>query len=211
MSQAALSASDSGGSRARAGPRLRSYLRWCAAVITLALVAVSFVPNSLAQGSSPTEFQVEAAYLYQFGNFVTWPSSAQAEHPKQFTICVLGRDPFGSALDEMVKGSAIGGLPILAKRIASAKDATSCRVVFLSSSEDRHLEADMDDLHGSSVLTVSSIPDFDSRGGMIQFVLIDRRVRFEINLAAAQKAGLKLSSQLLKVAVVVRGGRGSKE
>jgi hypothetical protein len=181
-------------------------LRACAAAVALA--AFSFASNVLAQNPAPTQFDVEAAYLYRFGNFVEWPDS-QAD--KAFSICVLGHDPFGPALDNMVKGSAIEGAPILVRRVESAKDATNCRILFLSSSEARHLDADLADLRDSPVLTVSDIPDFDVRGGMIQFVLIDRRVRFEINLATARKAGLKLSSQLLKVAVAVRSDRNPKE
>ena len=180
-------------------------------IAALALVVLAFAPRSPAQQAGPTEFQVEAAYLYHFGDFVTWPSSAAAANLKEFPICILGRDPFGSTLDDIVKGSAIEGAPIRARRVTAAKDATSCRIVFLSSSEARHVESDLSDLRGSPVLTVSDIPDFDLRGGMIQFVLIDRRVRFEINLSTAQKAGLKLSSQLLKVAVAVRSVRNPKE
>jgi YfiR/HmsC-like len=197
--------------RAWTCPSFSRSLRLCAALAALALAAFAFAPQSSAQESGPTEFQVEAAYLYHFGDFVTWPSNASAAHPKQFPICILGHDPFGSTLDNMVKGSAIAGAPILARRVTSAKDATSCRIVFVSSSEARHLEGDLADLRGSPILTVSDIPDFDVRGGMVQFVLIDRRVRFEVNLSPAQKAGLRLSSQLLKVAVSVRSDRNPRE
>jgi hypothetical protein len=181
----------------------------CTAVAALALAAFTFASNVHAQNPAPTQFDVEAAYLYRFGNFVQWPPDSQPD--KQFSICVLGHDPFGPVLDNMIKGSAIEGVPILARRVESAKDAVTCRILFLSSSEARHLDADLADLRDSPVLTVSDIPDFDVRGGMIQFVLIDRRVRFEINLSTAQKARLKLSSQLLKVAVAVRSDRNPKE
>jgi hypothetical protein len=179
--------------------------------LAFALVLSAFAPSAIAQESRPTQFDVEAAYLYRFGNFVQWPPDAHAGNAKQFSICVLGHDPFGATLDEMVKGSAINGVPVLARRIKSAKDATGCRIAYLSSSEDHHLETDLTELRGDHVLTVSDVPDFDSRGGMIQFLLIDRRVRFEINLSNAEQSGLKLSSQLLKVAVAVRTNRDSKE
>jgi YfiR/HmsC-like len=182
-----------------------------AAIATLALMACIFTPSTLAQNSPPTQFDVEAAYLYRFGNFVQWPPDAHAGGSKQFPICVLGRDPFGSTLDAMLKGSEINGIPIIAKRVTSAKDTAGCRILYLSSSETRRLDTDLAGLGDNPVLTVSDIPDFAVHGGMIQFVLIDQRVRFEINLSNAERTGLKVSSQLLKVAVAVRGSRNPKE
>ncbi len=210
MSRAVPIALGHGRVSARIGLCLQRLLR-LRAVVAFTLLALPFALNALAQNSEPTQFDVEAAYLYRFGNFVQWPPDASAGKSKQFSICVLGHDPFGSTLSDMVKGSAINGLPIAARRIQSAKEAAGCRIVYFSSSEDNRLGTDLTDLRGGPVLTVSDIPGFDSRGGMVQFVLTDRRVRFEINLSNAQKVGLKLSSQLLKVAVAVHGGQDSKE
>jgi hypothetical protein len=182
-----------------------------ASLTLVILSAVAFPSGTFAQNAKPTQYDVEAAYLYRFGNFVQWPASANRDRPKRFPICVLGRDPFGPVLDQMVKQSDIDGIPLSAKRIASAHDALGCRIVFVSSSENRRLDQDLADLRTTPVLTVSSIPDFMQRGGMIQFVIIDRRVRFEINISNAERAGLKLSSQLLKVAVAVRSDRNPKE
>ncbi|MGH9716008.1 MAG: YfiR family protein, partial [Candidatus Acidiferrales bacterium] len=153
---------------------------------------------------------VEAAYLYQFGNFIQWPSKSAADHPKNFSICVLGQDPFGSVLDSTVSGSKLNGVPMVVRRVTSASDAADCQILFISSSRRDQLDTDLLALRGLPVVTVSDIPDFDPRGGMIQFVLTGNRVRFEIDLPNAQKAGLKLSSQLLKVAVAVRSGANSK-
>lgn len=100
---------------------------------------------------------------------------------------------------------------MIARRINSVQDAGDCQIVFISSPRRSELDSDISALRDRPILTVSDIPDFGSRGGMIQFVLIDSRVRFEINLPSAQKAGLKLSSQLLKVAVSVRRGGKQKE
>jgi YfiR/HmsC-like len=178
------------------------------ALVGLALLG----PPAVAQTRRPTQYDVEAAYLYQFGNFVQWPAKKPAaEAPKSFPICVLGRDPFGRVLDDTVKGGNMNGLPLAARRVASGQEAAGCRVLFVSSSEDRELAHDLEALHGAPVLTVSDIPDFASRGGMIQFVLIDNRIRFEINVSNAERAGLTVSSQLLKVAVSVRRDGSSKE
>jgi hypothetical protein len=179
-------------------------------VSLVALVILSSIP-ALARGSHPTQYDVEAAYLYQFGNFIQWPSKSGADKkPKTFTICVLGEDPFGTILEDTLRGSKMNGLPMAASRIASIRDAAGCQILFISSSRRNQIDADLLALRGQPILTVSDIPDFASRGGVIQFVLIDNRVRFEIDLSGAQKAGLKLSSQLLKVAVAVRGDVHSK-
>jgi hypothetical protein len=159
-------------------------------------------PGLFAQDSKPTEYQVKTAYLYNFAHFVAWPPSA--ENKDTFAICVLGQDPFGSTLDNTLAGEVIDSRKAAAKRISEPKDATSCNVLFISSSEESRLGATLAALDGAPVLTVSDIPKFSQRGGMIQFVLDGNKVRFEVNLTAAQTAGLNLSSQLLKVATVVR-------
>lgn len=170
-------------------------------------LAVLRVPSLFAQRGRPTQYQVEAVYLYQFGNFVSWPS--QANPPDSFSICILGRDPFGQILDSTITGETVGQTPLKAERLASAEEARHCRIVYISESESQQLTRILDALRDSHVLTVSEMPDFASRGGMIQFILEDNKVRFEINLAAAQKAGLAMSSQLLKVAASIRGASGA--
>ncbi len=155
-----------------------------------------------AQQSKPEEYQVKAVYLYNFGKFVEWPAAASRED--SFTICVLGRDPFGGTLDAAVAGETIGEKKMAARRIADVQDSTNCKILFISASEAGRLKQILAALGKSSVLTVSDMPDFTAAGGMIQFVLNDNKVRFEVNLGAAQKNGLTLSSQLLKVALAIR-------
>ncbi len=167
-----------------------------ALVISLALLAHGIS----AQTPKPTEYEVEAAYLSNFGRFVEWPARTAGE---SFSVCVLGQDPFGPALDGALKGESIGNAPMAAKRVAAAEEAAGCRIVFISSSKKPQVKAIVATL-GMNVLTVSDMSDFTKSGGMIQFVLDGNRVRFEINLSAAQKAGLTLSSELLRVAVAVR-------
>ena len=121
-----------------------------------------------------------------------------------FTICVLGEDPFGQALDATLAGETIGNQRVAARRISSPQMSGDCQILFISSSEANRLNRIIEALDKSAVLTVSDIPQFSQRGGMIQFVLEENRIRFEVNLAATQRAGLTLSSELLKVATVVR-------
>jgi len=170
-------------------------------VLTWSLIGVSSLQ---AQQSKPTEYELKAAYLYNFGKFVEWPAMATAANHDPFLICVLGKDPFGASLDAAIAGEAINGERVLAKRISKPQEALNCRVLFISSSEEAQLKEILTTLEKTSVLTVSDMPQFTRRGGMIQFVPEASRVRFEVNLTVAERAGLTLSSQLLKVAISVR-------
>jgi hypothetical protein len=184
-------------------PRRRAWP--CLLAMAATLYGLPSPQDLQAQNPKPTEYEVEAAYLSNFGRFVEWsrvgstPAGSDA-----FNVCVLGQDPFGPLLDGALKGETIGSAPMIAKRVSGPEDATGCRILFLSSSKDPQLTAILVTLGTSNILTVSDMPGFTRRGGMIQFVLEGNRVRFEINLGAAQRAGLTLSSQLLKLAVAVR-------
>jgi hypothetical protein len=180
--------------------------RFHGVAIFLAMVSWVFSPFPLlwAQQPKATEFQVKAAYLYNFGRFVQWPDQSTGDQAESFEICVLGADPFGPALDATLAGGTINGRNVSAKRIAKPQDIDSCRILFISSSEESHLKEDLAALDKTRVLTVSDIPRFSERGGMIGFILEGNRVRFDVNLDSAQGAGLTLSSELLKVATNVR-------
>lgn len=184
---------------------------WFHPAVVLGLAAISLglflgVPRVRAQQPKATEFEVKAAYLYNFGRFVEWPGQSAAGRESPFEICVLGADPFGPALDSTLAGETIGGQSVAAKRISKPQEVNNCRILFISSSEESHLKEIFAALDRSSVLTVSDIPRFSQRGGMIGFVLDGNRVRFDVNLASAQGVGLTLSSELLKVATNVRKG-----
>ena len=170
--------------------------------LLVAATAIQTVGVLPAQPPKPTEYQMKAAYLSNFGRFVEWrPGAVGADAAEPFRVCVLGRDPFGPLLDAAVNGETINRAPITAKRILTPQDAANCRVLFISSSQDSELKSVLAALDKTAVLTVSDMPQFVKRGGMIQLVLDASRVRFAVNPAAVQRAGLKLSSQLLKLAV----------
>lgn len=183
-----------------AGGDVARRLRFVAVMAAGAMIAVL---NLWAQQPSPTEYEVKAAYLYNFGKFVEWPAEAVAVDDS-FPICVLGRDPFGASFDATVAGESINGKKVVVRRIAKAQDALACRILFISNSEESQLKEIMAALDKASVLTVSDIPQFARRGGMIQFVVEANRVRFEVNLTMADRAGLILSSELLKVAISIK-------
>ncbi len=180
----------------------RGFRPWFMAVaVTWVLVAVPFLR---AQSLKPTDYDVKAAYLYNFGHFVEWPANIASAQNDSFTVCVLGQDPFGPVLDTTLAGETIAGKKVTAKRIATLQESGTCQILFLSSAEEAQLKTILKALNKQAVLTVSDMPEFSQHGGMIQFVPEGNRVRFEVNLAAVQHAGLTLSSELLKVATTVR-------
>ena len=179
--------------------------RWLACAFLCSCILLPFA--QAAPDTRPTQYEVEAAYLFDFGKFIAWPA-ASADTP--FVICVLGQDPFGAILDRTVAGESLRGRQVQDRRIAHPQDAPGCSILYISSSESPRLNKILSTLQGAPVLTVSDIPDFVQQGGMIQFVLRDGRVRFAVNLAPAQSSGLSMSSELLKVAVEVRRAGGSQ-
>ena len=162
-------------------------------------------PAGPADAAAPSEYQIKAAFLYNFAKFVEWPPHVFADGGSPIVIGVLGEDPFGSSLEQVVKGKTVGGRRFSIKRFEKVRDLEHCHILFISSSESGHLAKALDSIKGPNVLTVSEIERFAQRGGIISFVTIDNKIGFEINLDAAKKANLKLSSKLLKVARVVRG------
>ena len=180
------------------------------AAIRLVFTIMVFVPalplcpggSLLAQGAG--EYEVKAAFLYKFASFVEWPIGL-TNGP--LCIAVVGQDPFGSALDEVVKGKDVDGRGFQIKRFKPGQDTAGCHIVFISASEKGRMRAILAKLQGSGILTVSEIPGFCQAGGMIDFELQDGKIRFEINPDAAERAKLKISSKLLSVARISREGR----
>lgn len=175
-------------------------------------IVASFLAAAMtvaAQSARAPEYQVKAAFLYNFAKFVEWPAQAFPGSFVPFRICVLGRDPFGDTLTNVVQGKSISGHAILSLQVQSPAEARSCHVLFLSQSDPETLKQGLDRLRGLPILTVGESADFLALGGMINFVLEEDRVRFEINLEAAERHHLKLSSKLLAVARLVNVGGGA--
>jgi YfiR/HmsC-like len=179
-------------------------------LLLLFLAGTPFVAAH-AQGQKPNAGQVQAAYLYNFGKFVRWPAVAPANQSGAFIICVLDQDPFGDTLESTLAGETVSGKPVTIKRLSKVQDASLCHILFISSAQGRDLKGILTALDQFSVLTVSDMPDFSKRGGMIQFVFDGDRIRFEINLQGAEKSHLVFPSELLKVAVAVRKPASSGE
>ena len=173
------------------------------ALLSVVCIAAMGEVAAQAQGGAPSEYEVKAVFLYNFAKFVEWPSGAFSEG-SPFIIGVLGNDPFGDNLDKTVKSKSIDGRKIAVRHIDRVENAKSCHILFVSRSEKGRLNKIMDQLEKSSTLTVGDTDGFLQRGGMINFFIESKKVRFEINPNAAERAKLRISSKLLSLARVVR-------
>lgn len=171
--------------------------------ISCALLGVFLSALSLP-AQTLSEYDVEAAYLYNFGKFVRWTAGTANSAPS-FDICIMGEDPFGGTLDKLIADDRVGGRPIRKRLIGRASESEGCAIVYIGDSEGRHLRGILAEFNGKRQLLVSGLPHFMDDGGMVQFVVQGDRVRFGVNLEAASRCGLTFSSELLKVAVKVIG------
>jgi hypothetical protein len=156
-----------------------------------------FTPS--AGRAQSKEYQVKAAFLYNFAQFVLWPATAFTNSSEPFQIGILGENPFGKALEEMVQGETIQGRPIKVVESTHVERLAGCQILFISKSEAAHFNEVFSKLESRPVLTVSEDPGFIQHGGIVNFYRDGPKVRFEINPDAAGKNGLKVGSELLAV------------
>ncbi len=168
--------------------------------LNLILAAAADLPAARGQEVLPSEYQMKAAYLFNFTKFVSWPAQALPPDDSPLVIGILGDDPFEGVLDSTVQGKVINGHPLAVRHIKALAELKSCHVLFISSSEQNRWPEIQSALDGANVLTVSEHWDhFLQDGGMICFFMNENRVCFDINDAAAKHAGLKISSKLLQL------------
>ena len=168
------------------------------------LAAGVFAVSRPALAEPMSEYQVKAAFLYNFAKFVKWPESALPESSTSFTVCVLGDHGSAPAIEETIGDKTLRDKRIIVKRVASAEAARSCQILFASGSDGSDPAKIAGALAGASVLTVGEVEHFAERGGIVNFKTEDNKVRFEINSDGAKRANLDVSSQLLKLAIIVR-------
>lgn len=188
----------------------RRLQRWEALLIRGLLVALLLIGGRReagAQASAAKEYQVKAVFLYNFAQFVEWPSTAFPEPQTPLVIGVLGEDPFGAYLDETVRGEAVNSRPIVVERYRRVEEIKLCHILFISRSEADRLEKIITVLRGRSILTVGDIDDFAKRGGVMRFVTEKNKTRLRINLEAAKAAKLTISSKLLRPAEIITPGK----
>ena len=169
-----------------------------------ALVLALLLPG-VAAAQAP-EYDLKAAFLFNFAKFVEWPASAFAGDRAPLTLCVYGEDPFGPTLDRVVQGERVGERTLLIQRPDSLDDLGGCHVLFVGRSERGRLGEVMAQVSGKPVLTVADTDGFLRAGVVINFILEGSKVRFLIDQEAAERSGLRISSKLMRLAVTP-GGR----
>jgi hypothetical protein len=158
-------------------------------------------PWCRAQDTQPSEYQIKAAFLYNFAKFVEWPPDTFPDPASPIVIGVLGKNVFGDNLEKTLHNKTINNHPVELKVFRTVAEVTNCHVLFISSSEQGRLAKTLAALPGANLLTVSEMDGFIAAGGMINFVIEDDKIHFEINNDAAVKAGLKISSKLLSLSI----------
>lgn len=183
--------------------------QWMVRVFLAVLISALLNPVHGACAESPLaqEYAVKAAFLYNFAKFVEWPAEAFLNEQTPITICVLGRDPFGSALESVTRDKTAKGRSFLIRRFKAIEDVAGCHILFVSESEQKDMDrilSVLDKCRKCSVLTVSDMEKFARRGGVINFITIEKKIHFEVNMDAASRTGLKISSRLLTLAKIVK-------
>jgi YfiR/HmsC-like len=193
------------------GRRLRIGKFLGLALVFAAWIVASGVTSVFPQTEQAPEYQIKAAFLYNFAKFVEWPPAVSPGANDPMEICVIGEDPFGNTLNQSIEGKTVSGHKLMIRRLKPAQDMKGCQVAFISSSEKNHLPSLLESLNGGGVLTVGETEGFAALGGVINFTMENDKVHFEINLDAAGRAGLKISSKLLLLARIVKEqGPGGK-
>jgi hypothetical protein len=181
-------------------PRLRAPRRAGAVVALLALVVAGVGGRPARAQQQALEYEVKAAFLYNFINFVTWPANSFTGPSDPLALCVYGPDPFGRILDRTIDGGTSGDRPLVIERIRDEGSIDHCDAVFVPVAAAGRASSVMRAASMKPILMIGESPDFLSKGGMINFVLESGRVRFDINAEAASARGLSISSRLLRVA-----------
>jgi hypothetical protein len=178
--------------------------RW----FVVALLAFASGTRGAAPASPANEYGLKAVFLYNFAQFVEWPARAFADRTTPLTIGVLGDDPFGGYLDELVRGEHVAGHPITVRRYREPEEIGDCHILFVCGSEANRLAKIIATLQRRSILTVGDAENFSRAGGMVRFVTESGKIRMRINVDAARESGLTISSKILRAATIVTKEKG---
>ncbi|MGA2853345.1 MAG: YfiR family protein [Verrucomicrobiota bacterium] len=176
--------------------RRRSPVLWLWPLLLAALLGC--LP-ARSQEARPPDYEVKAAFLYHFGQFVEWPTNVFADTNAPLVIGVVGDDPFHGDLERMVAGQNINGRPIVVRPVRALPDLKTCQILFIAASQKAQMRELLKAVEGAGVLTVGETGDFIQAGGMINFIIENSEVHFQINNNAARAAGLNISSKLIKL------------
>jgi hypothetical protein len=159
--------------------------------------------SAAAESTTATEHQIKAAFLYNFAKFIEWPAGCFSDTNAPVVIGVMSQSAVAAALPAVVKDRKINGRPIVVRSVETVEGARGSHLLFVGAAEDRQVDDLLSILAGAPILTVGESEAFAQRG-VINFILEADRCRFDINMEAAEKAGLKVSAQLQKLARTVR-------
>ncbi|MFV1982618.1 MAG: YfiR family protein [Thiohalomonadales bacterium] len=171
-------------------------------VLKLIFLVVFLFPVTLTANEPITAIDVKAAYLFQFTRFIEWPMLKNEPINEKFIFCVLGKDPITKLLQPLSQ-LKVEQHPIAVKAIKATDDISSCEILYIALSEKANLNKILKQVQKNSILTVSSIPEFSHNGGMINFIIAEKKVRIVVNLFTARKAKLKISAKLLEISINV--------
>lgn len=171
--------------------------QFCNGVILLLVWAVI-----TAQSTAVSSAEIKAAFLYNFATFSEWPSEAFSNSNSPFTIGILGDNPFGTVLNDIIRNETKEGHPLTVKYFNKIEDVKNCQILFVNMPKsDTQVQA-ITALKKQNVLTVSDTPDFVSKGGMIRFFIENNKLRFQVNLGAVKEGNIVISSKLLRLAEI---------
>jgi len=170
---------------------------------TVVWVALGVGHIAHGESLSPQEYLVKAAFLYNFARFVEWPAGAFADDRTPVTLGILGKDPFGEII-ESIRGKTVRDRELVIRRFVSMEEMEECHILFISQSEHKRLARIFVKLKDWSVLTVGDMEKFAHRGGIINLIIVEGKVRLEVNVDVAKRSGLEISSNLLKLARIVK-------
>lgn len=174
----------------------------------LLAMLIALVPAAGLGAETTTEYRIKAAFLFNFAQFVRWPEASFASQDAPFVICVLGEDPFGSFLDEMVQDERVEGRPVVVARFSSVEETTGCQILYVSSAADTRWRTIAEQLAGHSVLTVADGDASTHRESIIRFTTEAGKIRLAVAIDEARAANLSISSKLLRTARVIEREKG---
>ena len=175
--------------------------------VLVAVAWLAVVCPSQAQQRRFNDREVKAVFLFNFAQFTEWPPRAFSDPQSPIVIGILGEDPFGRALDDVVTGEAVRNRQLVIERLRRVEDIKTCHILFISPSEAGKYEQILARLQGRPILTVGDTEGFSTQGGMIRFLTEQNRIRLRINVGAARGAGLSISSRVLRAAEIVETTR----
>ncbi len=171
-------------------------------LLTLSIGVASVFAMTESGSTVSSEYLLKAAFIYKFINFVEWPAPLLQQDNYYFNLCILGKNPFGEAI-YVFEGKEIRNRILRVRLISSPSEAKQCRILYISPSNRKVVKRIINKIASQPVLTIGDFKGFSEKGGMINLIKISNRIRFEINLSSARKAGLRISSKLLRLAVKV--------